>query len=131
MKKITKFLTIIVVLLLFLCICYLQLDPLQKARIHQKFAKLRFASEMADQTPFEITLITLDFFPEVSARLLYTPDRPVSDFYAQLLENQPYLVAQNTESSIRYEGLGMLGKGYIYAVELEPDWHYLEIFLPT
>lgn len=128
MKKLTKFLTIIVVLLLFLCIGYQQLDPLQKARIHQKFAKLRFASEMADQTPFEIAL---HFVPEGSARLLYTPDRPVSDFYAPLLANQPYLVAQNTESTIRYEGLGMQGKGYIYTVELEPDWHYLEIFLPT
>ncbi len=128
MKKLTKFLTIIVVLLLFLCIGYQQLDPLQKARIHQKFAKLRFASEMAYQTPFEIALHVV---PEGSARLLYTPDRSVSDFYAPLLANQPYLVAQNTESSIRYEGLGMQGKGYIYAVELEPDWHYLEIFLPT
>ena len=128
MKKITKFLTIIVVLLLFLCIGYQQLDPLQKARIHQKFAKLRFASEIADQTPFEIVL---RFVPEGCTLLLYTPDRPVSDFYAPLLANQPYLVAQKTESSIRYEGLGMQGKGYIYAVELEPDWHYLEIFLPT
>ncbi|MBR2055215.1 MAG: hypothetical protein IJ968_10060 [Clostridia bacterium] len=128
MKKLTKFLTIIVVLLFFLSIGYLQLDPLQKVRIHQKFAKLRFASEMEERTPFEIPL---HFVPEGSARLLYTPDRPVSDFYAQLLANQPYLVAQNTESFIRYEGLGMQGKGYIYAVELEPDWHYLEIFLPT
>ncbi len=128
MKKPMKVLAIIAVLLFLLCIGYLQLDPLQKVRIHQKFAKLKFSSEMAEDTPFEISF---HFVPEVSARLLYTPDRPVSDFYAYLLQDQSNPAIQSTESSIRYEGFGLHGKGYIYAVELEADWYYLEIFLPT
>ena len=128
MKKRKSFLVIIAVLFLVIGIGYQQLDRLTKVRLHQKFAKWKYASEIKEQTPLAISF---DYIPEGSARLLYTPDRPISDFYNYLLSDQSYPIVQDTENTIRYEGFGMFGKGYIYAVELEPDWYYLEIYLPT
>lgn len=128
MKILKKFVLIAALLSVLMYLGYQRLDMVSKVRLHLFFAKWKYASEIQSLTP---VTIDFDFVIEGSARMIYTPHRPITDYYAPLLQHQPCKLVENTENTIRYEGIGINGKGYIYTVQLDNDWYYIEIYLPT
>lgn len=46
-------------------------------------------------------------------------------------EDQDWTLVSSTENAWRWEGGGMLGRGYIDVERLKPNWFYMEMYYPT